>query len=248
MSQTISGAVALVTGANRERGIGRAIVRALLERGAARVYAGGRDVAALASLEREFPGRLIPLQVDVEDPAQVARAASAAGDVSILVNNAGVVGHAGAPLVDAGWHAAGTREMSVNVFGTLAMTQAFAPILAANGGGTIVNVVSVAGLAAFPLLVTYSASKAALRSLTQSTRAMLRAQGTRVIAVYPGPVDTEMADGIDMSKVSPAEIATATLDAVTTGLEEVYPDPAARQIGTLFDSGPKAAEEAVAAM
>jgi NAD(P)-dependent dehydrogenase (short-subunit alcohol dehydrogenase family) len=248
MPKSIHNAVALVTGANRERGIGRAIVRVLLERGAARVYAAGRSLDAFAALQAEYGARVVPLLLDIENPEHIRAAVERAGDIDILVNNAGLVAHAAAPFDDPAWLVAGRREMEVNVFGTLAVTQAFAPVLARNGGGTVVNVVSVVAMSSFSMLMTYSASKAALHSLTQSMRQALKGQSTHVIGVYPGPIDTEMGDGFDMLKAQPIEVGQATVAAIESGQEDVYPDPMARQLGSLYDTGPKAAERAVAAM
>lgn len=129
------------------------------------------------------------------------------------------------------------------MLGTLAVTQAFAPLLARNGGGAVVNIVSVAGLVNFPALASYSASKAALHSITQATRALLRAQGTFVAGVYPGPIDTEMADAIDWAKTAPAVAARNILDGLVAGREEIFPDPMAEQIAEQYSKNPKALEQ-----
>jgi len=145
--------------------------------------------------------------------------------------------------------AAGARkEMEVNVFGTLAVSQAFAPVLAHNGGGAIANLASIAAFVNFPMLMAYSASKAAVHSLTQGTRIMLAAQGTRVYGVYPGPIDTRMADGIDMPKASPAECARAILQGIEAGTEEIFPDPTSQAMGPAYQASPKGLERQVAAM
>jgi NAD(P)-dependent dehydrogenase (short-subunit alcohol dehydrogenase family) len=236
-AQTIQGSVALVTGANR--GIGKAIVEALLERGAKKVYAGARKVEALRDLVARYGTRLVPVALDVTDPVQVGALGSKAGDVTLLINNAGVAAAAlGAQITDPAILPAARAEIDVNYFGTLYVTQALAPVLAKNGGGTLVNIASVASLAAVPALASYSASKAALRSLTQATRAHLGPQGTRVIGVYPGPVDTEMARDIPLDKASPASVAEEILDAVESGMEEVYPDPMAADAGRQYRSNP----------
>lgn len=244
MNERIAGKAALVTGANR--GIGRAIVEALLEQGAATVWAAARRPESLAELRAAHPGRIEVLALDVTREAEVRAAAEAAGDVSLLFNNAGVVHQQGAPATDAGWLRAGRQEIEVNVLGTLAMSQAFAPVLARNGGGAIVNIISVAGLVNFPLFLSYSASKAALHSLTQGLRAALRDQGTQVFAVYPGPVDTDMAAKLPLAKTPAPEVARAILDGIAAGTEDIFPDPMARQLGEAFLSSPKALERQLA--
>ena len=144
----------------------------------------------------------MPLPLDVTDADDVRAAAAAAGDVRLLINNAGIVAKFGGELTDVEWIAAGRDEYEVNVLGVLAVTQAFAPILARQGGGAIVNLSSVAGLVGFPSLATYSLSKAAVHSLTQVTRALLAPQGTFVAGVYPGPIDTDMARPIPLEKAA----------------------------------------------
>jgi NAD(P)-dependent dehydrogenase (short-subunit alcohol dehydrogenase family) len=236
----IEGRVALVTGANR--GIGRALVEALLARGAAKVYAAARRTESLADLVAAAPDRVVPLRLDVTQPAQVRQAAAQAGDVDLLVNNAAILGHAFAGFEDPVWLDAARQEYETNVVGALRVSQAFAPVLAGNGGGTIVNLSSVAGLVGMPPVLTYSSTKAALHSLTQSTRQMLRDRGTRVVGVYPGPVETEMAAELKLDKTSPAAVAEAILDGLERGLEEIYPDPFAAAFGSTYAVDPKAVE------
>src|SRR5215470_15963024 len=175
----ISGSTALVTGANR--GIGAAIVNALVAAGAARVYAGMRtalDVSPSAP-------NIIHIKLDITDAAQVAAAAQACGDVQILVNNAGI--GLFQPLVAAADPNASELEMRVNYLGPLAMCRAFAPILGRNGGGAIVNVLSILARVAVPVAGSYCASKAAAYSLTQAIRGELapRRQSRLRCAVHP---------------------------------------------------------------
>jgi NAD(P)-dependent dehydrogenase (short-subunit alcohol dehydrogenase family) len=245
-TKRIEGRVALVTGANR--GIGRALVLALLERGAKKVYVGARNPAALADLVAEFGARVVPLTLDITDGAQVHAAVAAAGDVDLLVNNAGIANHGFAGFDDATWLEAGRQEYEVNVLGTLRVSQAFAPVLQRQGGGTIVNLSSIAGLANFPFFLAYSTSKAALHSLTQGTRIMLAGQGTQVLGVYPGPVDTDMAEQLPFEKTSPAAVAHAVLDGIEAGTEEIFPDPMAAQFGAMYLASAKSLETAVAGM
>ena len=140
----------------------------------------------------------------------------------------------------------GRREMEVNVFGTLAVTQAFAPVLAKNGGGAIANLNSVASFVSFPILATYSASKAATHSLTQVTRAMLRGQNTQVFGVYPGPIDTRMGEALNAEKASPADAARAIVAGIIAGNEEIFPDKTSQGVGPAFFADPKGLERQVA--
>jgi NAD(P)-dependent dehydrogenase (short-subunit alcohol dehydrogenase family) len=172
----LAGRVALVTGANR--GIGRAIVEALLARGARRVYAAARKPEALAELVAAGEGRVAPLRLDITNAAELRDAVAQADDVDLLINNAGVVSHAFGGFEDATWLDAARQEFETNVVGTLRVSQAFAPVLVRHGGEAIANLISVVGLVSFPSLLSYSSSKAALHSITQTTRQLLRGQGT----------------------------------------------------------------------
>ena len=238
----IEGTVALVTGANR--GIGRAITEALLDGGAKRVYGGARKPESLDELVEASDGRLVPVRLDVTDAEQVSAAVDATGDLRMLVNNAGVALVPDLTAADAVDKARG--EMDVNYFAPLELCRRLAPALA--GGGAIVNIASVGGLTNFPFYPTYSASKAAAHSLTQGLRMLLAPQGTSVFGVYPGPVDTDMARGLDFDKATPRDVADAILAGVAGGHEEIFPDPFAEQFGQQFEASPKASERQVAAM
>ena len=239
--QRIEGAVALVTGANR--GIGRALTEALLTRGVRKVYATARNPEALIALHDE---RVVALRLDVTDVDQIRAAGDAASDVELVFNNAGVAlarGIADSTVLDQA-----RREMEVNYFGPLQLLQRLAPTLARNGGGAVVNIGSAAGLTNLPFVPTYSASKAALHSLTQAARLLLQAQGTSVFGVYPGPVDTDMSRDVAMLKTSPRDVAFAILDGIEAGQEDIFPDPFAVDFGRQFESSPKASERQMAAM
>jgi NAD(P)-dependent dehydrogenase (short-subunit alcohol dehydrogenase family) len=216
----ISGSVALVTGANR--GLGHAFARALIERGARTVYAGARDPATITDPD------LVPVKLDITDAADVAAAAALCGDVTLLVNNAGVSYNS--PLLAAPALDGARAEMETNYFGTLALCRAFAPILGANGGGALVNMLSVASFRSLPQIGSYSASKAAAWSLTNGVRLELAAQGTLVVGVHAGFIDTDMAARIDQPKISPIEVARQAFDAVEAGQLEVLADGQSRDV------------------
>jgi NAD(P)-dependent dehydrogenase (short-subunit alcohol dehydrogenase family) len=234
----IEGSVALVTGANR--GIGRTYVEALLAHGAAKVYAAARDPASVAGLVEAGGGRVVPLALDVTDPGQVAAAAKAAPDVTLLVNNAGFAGGSSAyTTLDL---AAARQEMEVNYFGILSLTQAFAPILKAAGGGAVVNVLSFLSLVTLPRAATYSASKAAGLAVTRSLRAELAGQGTAVVAVMPVQVETDMGRSLPEPRLSTEEVVAETLDAIERGFDEVFPGELTRQNARAFAADPKAVQ------
>jgi NAD(P)-dependent dehydrogenase (short-subunit alcohol dehydrogenase family) len=222
----IEGSVALVTGANR--GIGLAFSRALLARGAAKVYAGVRR-----SEDFQEPG-LESLRLDVTDHDQIAAAAATASDVTIVINNAGI--QAGPGLLDGSLEGA-RRELEVNYLGAWAVSRTFAPVLAANGGGALVNMLSVASWRANSRFPGYAASKAAEWSLTNALRIGLREQGTLVVGVHVGWVDTDATVGVDAPKVEPAEVAAKTMDAIMRDEPEVLVDDTARRVRAAL-SGP----------
>ena len=216
----IAGSVALVTGANR--GLGQVYARELVRRGAAKVYGAARKPAAVTE-----PG-VTPIQLDITDPERVAQVAQQCADVTLLVNNAGVLTYnnfTGAPDLS------GARlEMETNYFGTLSMCRAFAPVLAANGGGAIVNMLSVTSFYTNPFNATYGASKAAGWSLTNGIRLELHHQGTLVVGVHAGFIDTDMAALVDLPKDSPEAVAQQVCDAVEAGQAEVLCDERTRTV------------------
>lgn len=216
----IDNAIVFITGANR--GIGLAFAREALARGARKVYAGVRnpDSVKLAGVE--------PIQLDVTHPAEVAAAAARCGDVTLLINNAGIASFGGF-LAD-GSEESARAQLETNFFGPLRLTKAFAPVLAANGGGAVLNVLSVASWINRPALGIYGASKSAAWGLTNSLRHELRAQNTQVIGMHVAFVDTDMTTGIDMPKSSPDVVVRRALDAVEAGAEEVLADERTRQV------------------
>lgn len=240
----VQGSVALVTGANR--GIGKAFVEALIQAGATRIYATARNVAALREVVAIAPDRIIPIALDITQPNQIAAVARQTQDVNLLINNAGVAGTGGLFTSDS----IGTAEweMQTNYFGTLRMMQAFAPILKQNHGGAIVNVLSIVSVVNVPVFASYSASKAALNSITQAARAELSAQNTQVIGVFPGPVDTAMSTGVPLDKVAPIRVAQLALQAVENTIEDVYPDPIAEQVFSDLQKPLKTLEKQFATM
>jgi short-subunit dehydrogenase len=185
----------------------------------------------------------VPLQLDVTKDADIQNAARSADDISILVNNAGVAFFEGLTAEPAYEHA--RAEMEVNYFGPLKMIRSFAPILKKNGGGAIITVSSIGGHVIFPGVATYCASKFAAHALILAARMELARQGTHVLGVYPGPVDTDMAKGVEMEKVTPEHVALLTLEALQKGQEDLYPDPYAEQIHDMVVKDPKAAEKAM---
>ncbi|WP_217615688.1 SDR family oxidoreductase [Cellulomonas sp. GbtcB1] len=218
---------ALITGANR--GLGRHFAAELLARGAT-VYAAAREPAAI-----DLPG-VRRVALDITDPDAVAAAAALATDVDLLVNNAGI--STGSTLLG---DLAGVRaEMDVNFWGTLSMVRAFAPVLAANGGGRVVNVASALSWFAFPGSGAYAVSKAANWNMSNALRLELAAQGTQVTSVHLGLADTDMAAGIDGPKEDPAAVVRRTLDAVEAGDLEVVVDDWSAMVKASLAEDPRA--------
>jgi NAD(P)-dependent dehydrogenase (short-subunit alcohol dehydrogenase family) len=215
----IKDATALVTGANR--GLGRHLAQQLLDRGARRVYAAALTLASLEPLVERNPHRVIPLELDITNDIQVAAAAAAAPDVRLVINNAGVMSF-GEPLeVDLGLI---EHNFTTNCCGTLRVTRAFAPVLEANGGGTILNILSVLALAPVTGMSAYCASKAATYSLTQALRTQLAPRGVSVVGAYPGAMNTDMMKGADVPKADPASVAREILDGLEDGRKDIAPD------------------------
>jgi NAD(P)-dependent dehydrogenase (short-subunit alcohol dehydrogenase family) len=218
-SRSLSGRHVLVTGANG--GLGEQFVAQGLERGAAKVYA-----AARSTRDWDDP-RVVPLDLDLTDPDAPARAVAAAADVDVLINNAAI-----APQGDSisGPEEELRRIFETNFFGTLRVSNAFAPVLAANGGGTLINILSTAAWVSMP--TGYAASKAAMWSATNALRIQLRGQGTHVVGLLVGMIDTPMTAGWDVPKVTAASVVTQAYDAVGDGSLEVLADETTRDLKT----------------
>jgi NAD(P)-dependent dehydrogenase (short-subunit alcohol dehydrogenase family) len=233
--------VALVTGANR--GIGRALVNALVERGTKKVYAAARDVKSLDPMLRAHPS-VVPLRLDTTDAAQLAALVEQTRDVNLLINNAGVL--ASGSLLDTPMTAI-EKDLGTNYLGTLNVIRALAPTLVTNKGA-LANLLTVVSLASMPALGGYSASKAAAWSMTQGLRGELGKKGVKVFGVFPGPIDTQMSKDITLPKTSAAETAKAIVDGVIAGTLDIYPDPMSKQVGAAFATSPAEVAKMFASM
>jgi len=219
----IKDSVALVTGANR--GLGKAFVQALLAAGATKVYAAARDPSTV-----DIHPNVVPLKLDVTSPQDIAAVVERAPDVTLLINNAGISGLAD-PAQDSISLDTLRREFETNAIGPLATSLAFAPLLAANGGGAIVNMHSALSWINLPATLTYSASKAAAWSLTNGLRLRLATQGTQVIGVHVAFIDTDMTRGLDdVPKVAPDDVVQRVLEGVINDESEVLADGTSEQI------------------
>lgn len=223
----IQGSIAIVTGANR--GMGRHFARQLLERGAAKVYAGARRAESI-----DLPG-VEAVRLDITDPASVAAAARIASDATVLINNAGVATFEN--LVH-GSEDAIRQEMETNFFGTLNMVRAFAPVLGANGGGAVLNMLSALSWYSSGGAHAYSAAKAASWSLTNGVRLELAAQGTQVVGLHVAGVDTDMLAGVEADKSDPADIVRTALDGIESGALEVVADQRTAAIKAVLNAEP----------
>jgi NAD(P)-dependent dehydrogenase (short-subunit alcohol dehydrogenase family) len=229
----VSGVNALVTGANR--GLGAALVGELLARGAGTVYAAARDPR---SVVHDDP-RVVPLQLDVTDLASVRAAAARADDVDLVINNAGTSG-AGSLLTGDPEHA--RAEMETNFWGPVAVLRAFAPVLARRGGGTAVTVLSALSWAAAPWAGSYAATKAAAWSLTNGVRVELREQGTHVVGVHLGFMDTDMVAHLDVPKIAARDVAAQIVDGIVAGADEVLADAPSRGLKQALAGAPAGLE------
>jgi NAD(P)-dependent dehydrogenase (short-subunit alcohol dehydrogenase family) len=223
----IQNSVALVTGANR--GLGRHLAAQLLSRGATKVYAGARNPSSV-----DLPG-VVPLHLDITDPASVAKAAYVASDVTLLINNAGISTHAG---LITGNLADIKLKMGTHFFGSLDVTRAFAPVLTVNGGGAVLNILSVLSWGHYPPYGGYSAAKAAEWAMTNVIRQELAPSGIDVTALHVGYMDTDMAHYVDGSdKVDPAWVAGLALDGIQARALEVVADDKSRNVKAALSGG-----------
>jgi NAD(P)-dependent dehydrogenase (short-subunit alcohol dehydrogenase family) len=236
-NKTLANKTILVTGANR--GIGAAVVRELLKANVKKIYATARNVKSLPDFK---DARVAPLQLDITDDKSVQAAAAAASDTDVLVNNAGT-----AAFGD--WITSPVdvlaSDMETNLFGTLRVIRAFAPAFIKRGSGTIANVVSVVGIAPSLALSGYSASKAALQSMTQALRGTLGKSGIKVVGIYPGPIDTELAKDIPLAKATPEHAAENIVRGLESGQVSIFPDPMALRIEQVWTTDGSQVESAM---
>ncbi len=229
-----------VSGANR--GIGAALVEALLDRNVQKVYAAARDVMQLPDFE---DARVVSVSLDITNQKHIMAAAAFAADTDVLINNAGIAGYASA--IDGPIEIA-EQEMAVNYFGTLRMMRAFVPHLLCRTDPRIVNIASIASFVNFPFLGGYSASKAALYSGTQGARLELASKGIGVHSVNPGPIDTDMAKDVEMEKASPQLTASRILDGIEADEPDIFPDDGGRGMFDVWNADYRALESMVADM
>lgn len=244
MSYSIRGKTALVTGANR--GIGEALVKALLAQGAKRIYAAGRSLENLAPLVSLAPTVIVPVQLDVTNALDIANTARLISELDVLINNAGIA--TGSTFSGETSLSIAIDEMATNYFGPINLTHALLPVLHKSSGAAVINISSIAGISNFPTLGPYSASKAAVHSFTQGLRAELRKTNIAVVGVYPGPVDTDMTRDFEMDKAAPADVAATILSGLENGIEDVFPDAFSQQMYQVFTTSPKQLEQQFGAM
>lgn len=242
MGVDISGKNILVTGANR--GIGKQILETMLEQRASKVYAAVRKVDSVKELVDKYGDKVVPVELDLSKPETITAAASTASDVHIVVNNGGVLTNTEA--LDEKAIESLQFEFDVNVYGLIRMAQAFAPVLKQNGGGALVQLNSVASVKAFAPFATYSASKAASYSITQSLRDSLKEQGTHVLSVHPGPIDTDMGTNAGLQDMAepPTLVSEGIVTALKAGDFHLFPDTMAKQVGGEYESFAKNIVEA----
>lgn len=236
--------VALVTGSNR--GIGEAFVKVLVKSGAKKVYAAARNLDSLKPLIAQYPNIIEGVLLDVTNAEHVATLSQKVGQLDILINNAGIANACPSTAENALEMA--RLEMETNFFGPVQVTLALLPLLKQSKQAAIVNISSIAGISNFPALGTYSASKAAVHSFTQGLRAELMSDAIQVVGVYPGPIDTRMAEGMEMDKPQPEQVARRTFEALSEGKVDVLPDDFSEQMYEAYLQHPHQLEKAFAEM
>ncbi len=229
-----------VTGSNR--GLGKALVEALLKQPVKKIYAAARRIEDLPTFN---DSRVVPIKLDFGDPVQINQAVAQAQDIDVLINNAGVLSYGG---VVSGESDLLKQDMEVNYFGTLNLSRSFIPVLEKQGGGAIVNLLSVLSLASMASVSGYSASKAALFSATQAMRTELKEENISVYGVFPGPIDTDMVKGLEMQKTSALATAENIVAGIIADQEDIFPDPFSLQVSELWAKNPKALERQFADM
>lgn len=234
---------ALVTGANR--GIGAALISALLEAGVTKVYATARSIESLEGVARLDALRVVPFRLDVTDATSVAALKSEAKDVQILINNAGILAPGSILTVD---EAVLRAQFETNFYGALNVAKALIPSMVGRGEGAIVNILTLLSFASMPSMAAYNASKAAAWSMTQSLRASLDKTNVNVHSVFPGAVDTEMLAGVAIDKTSPEAVAKAILLGIEAGVEDIFPDPMSTAVYSSWKNDHKAVEKQFAAL
>lgn len=240
----VEGKTALVSGANR--GIGKAIVEELIERGIAKVYAGARNIETLNELKNKYGNKIVPIELDLTKQETIDKAASQIGQLDVLVNNAGVLSFGS--LFSSDTFNSLKENMDVNVWGLLKLSNAVGKHFVNENPAAIVNISSVAGLGNMPFGATYSVSKAAVHSITQGMRTEMNQKNTLVMGVYPGPIDTDMIATFEMEKENPSIVAKNVIDGIENGAEDVYPDKMSAEVGLFYETNPKGVEEQFSAM
>ncbi len=238
----IKNSTAIITGANR--GLGRALIDALLHAGATKIYACARSDTGLKELEA-ISAKITPVRLAVTDPGQIKALASQTKGATLLINNAAILDFGGALESEEKTIA---RNIEVNLFGLLNLTRAIAPNIAQNGGGAIVNMLTLLSLASMPAITPYNISKAAAWSLTLSLRAELAGQNISVHSVFPGAIDTDMIRGVKMDKASPVDVAAAIVEGVNGDQEDIFPDAMSQQVYQAWRTDHKAVEKQFASM
>ncbi len=235
--------VILVTGSSKKHGIGWALIEEAIKRGAKKVYATVRDISQLDDLVIKFPAQVVPILLDVTKLDQIQKVALATSDTQVLVNNAGACGSTGC-LFNYDEQTA-RQEMEVNYFAPLHLINAFSKKIIKNGAGAIVNIISIGGLYPSPMHITYSASKAAVYSLTQAIRIEMRMNSLTipVFGVYPGPIDTDMSQNLDVKKESPKTLAIRVFDGMEQGVLDITTDEISDYFKSFLEKDTRAIEK-----